>query len=165
MVLPYCIFCTALGWGTLSAWFKCKMPSCQLKANLRRRKSEVQKYVQVFSFHTTDSSGVVINVIAIPGKIVAPVGICVLMSLKGRHSKDVNLPCLSFERLSKGIQVLCAYGFRNAAQRSLSVTKRGDASYCISSNFQLTLWHITELGLVNPCPCFMYWLCVYDLPG
>lgn len=68
----------------------------------------MQKCVQVLSFHTTDSSCVVIN--AIPGKVVAPMGISVLLSLKGRHSKEVNLPCLSFEQLSKGIQeprVLC----------------------------------------------------------
>lgn len=40
----------------------------------------MQKDVQVFSFRTTDSSCVVINVTAVPGEIVL------------RHSKDVNLP-------------------------------------------------------------------------
>lgn len=54
----------------------------------------MQKYVQVFSFHTTDSSCVVINVTAVPGEMVL------------RHSEDVNLPCLSFEQLSQGIQEL-----------------------------------------------------------
>lgn len=57
----------------------------------------MQKYVQVFSFHSTDSSCVAINVTATPGKIGAPVGIYVLTSLKERHSEDVNLLCLSFE--------------------------------------------------------------------
>lgn len=115
----------------------CKIPSCQLQANLRRRKSEVLKYVQVFSFCTIDSSCVVINV---TGKIVAPVGICVLLSLKGRHSKDVNLPWLSFEQLSQGIQeprVLCLWIQECCSGQS--VTSRGDASYCVSSNFHLTV--------------------------
>lgn len=70
------------------------------------------KFVEAFSFYTADSSCVVINITATPGKIVAPVGICVLLSLEGRHSKDVNVPYLSFEQLSQGIQeprVLCLW--------------------------------------------------------
>lgn len=72
----------------------------------------MQKYVQAFSFRITDSSCVARNVTATPGNISAPVGVCVLMSLKGRHSEDVNLPCLSFGWLSQGIQeprVLCLW--------------------------------------------------------
>lgn len=139
MILPYCTFCTALGWRTLNKKM-CKIPSCHLQANLRRRKSEVQKCVQVFSFRTTDSSCVVINV---TGKIVTPVGICVLLSLKGRHSKYVNLPYLSFEQLSQGIEeprVLCLW-----------------IQECCS---EVRVWQAEEMQDVNPYPCFVYMLYV-----
>lgn len=55
--------------------------------------------------------------------------------------------------------------FRNAAQRSLSVTGRGDAGYCISSNFHLTLWDKAELGLVNPYPGLMFMIYLDKKPA